>query len=113
VTQQADKPCDIGRKFLLGNRKKIAKFLMRTFTCHSTFLYERIRQDLMKISAFLATEVTNLSLSQPIFHKIKKYRPGYDGMKKPTDATVPFTGYPDHSWVYSLKNISMLGSNLR
>jgi hypothetical protein len=24
---------------LLGNRKKIAKFLMRTFTCRSTFLY--------------------------------------------------------------------------
>jgi hypothetical protein len=29
---------DIGRNFLLGNRKKIAKFLMRTFTCRSTFL---------------------------------------------------------------------------
>jgi hypothetical protein len=39
VTQQADKPNDIGRNFLLGNRKKIAKFLMRTFTCGSTFLY--------------------------------------------------------------------------
>jgi hypothetical protein len=31
---------DIGRNFLLGNRKKIAKFLMRTFACRSTFLYE-------------------------------------------------------------------------
>jgi hypothetical protein len=31
---------DIGRNFMLGNRKKIAKFLMRTFTCRSTFLYE-------------------------------------------------------------------------
>jgi hypothetical protein len=30
---------DIGRNFLLGNRKKIAKFLMSTFTCRSTFLY--------------------------------------------------------------------------
>jgi hypothetical protein len=30
---------DIGRNCLLGNRKKIAKFLMRTFTCCSTFLY--------------------------------------------------------------------------
>jgi hypothetical protein len=30
---------DIGRNYLLGNRKKIAKFLMRTFTCRSTFLY--------------------------------------------------------------------------
>ncbi len=29
----------IGRNSLLGNRKKIAKFLMRTFTCRSTFLY--------------------------------------------------------------------------
>jgi hypothetical protein len=31
---------DIGRNSLLGNRKKIANFLMRTFTCRSTFLYE-------------------------------------------------------------------------
>jgi hypothetical protein len=30
---------DIGRNYLLGNRKKIAKFLMRTFTCRSTLLY--------------------------------------------------------------------------
>jgi hypothetical protein len=30
---------DIGRNFLLGNRKKIAKCLMRAFTCRSTFLY--------------------------------------------------------------------------
>ncbi len=30
---------DIGRNSLLGNRKKIAKFLMRIFTCRSTFLY--------------------------------------------------------------------------
>ncbi len=30
---------DIGRNSLLGNRKKITKFLMRTFTCRSTFLY--------------------------------------------------------------------------
>ncbi len=29
----------IGRNSLLGNRKKIAKFLMRTFTWRSTFLY--------------------------------------------------------------------------
>jgi hypothetical protein len=27
---------DIGRNCLLGHRKKIAKFLMRTFTCRST-----------------------------------------------------------------------------
>ncbi len=31
---------DIGRNFLLGSRKKIAKCLMRTFTCRSTFLYD-------------------------------------------------------------------------
>jgi hypothetical protein len=30
---------DIGRNYLLGKRKKIAKFLKRTFTCRSTFLY--------------------------------------------------------------------------
>jgi hypothetical protein len=30
----------IGRNCLLGNRKKIAKFLMRTFTYRSTFLYD-------------------------------------------------------------------------
>ncbi len=40
--KQADEPNDIGRNFLLGNRKKIAKFLMRTFTCRSTFLYDKI-----------------------------------------------------------------------
>jgi hypothetical protein len=32
---------DIGRNCLLRNRKKIAKFLMRTFTCRSTFLYAK------------------------------------------------------------------------
>jgi hypothetical protein len=32
---------DIGRNCLLGNRKKIAKLLMRTFTCRSTFLYAK------------------------------------------------------------------------
>jgi hypothetical protein len=30
---------DIGRNFLLGNRRKIAKFSMSTFTYRSTFLY--------------------------------------------------------------------------
>ncbi len=30
---------DMGRNSLLGNRKKIANVLMRTFTCRSTFLY--------------------------------------------------------------------------
>ncbi len=33
---------DIGSNFMLGNRKKIAKCLMRTFTCHSSpFIYAR------------------------------------------------------------------------
>ncbi len=31
---------DIGRNCLLGYRKKIAKFLIRTFTCRSTFFYK-------------------------------------------------------------------------
>jgi hypothetical protein len=31
---------DIGRNCLLGHRKKMAKFLMGTFTCRSTFLYD-------------------------------------------------------------------------
>jgi len=44
VTQQAEEPNDISRNFLLGNRKKIAKFLMRTFTCRSTFLYGRFHK---------------------------------------------------------------------
>jgi hypothetical protein len=42
VTQQADEQLnidDLGRNSLLGKSKKIAKFLMRTFTCRSTFLY--------------------------------------------------------------------------
>jgi hypothetical protein len=30
---------NIGRNFMPGNRKRIAKCLMRTFTCRSTFLY--------------------------------------------------------------------------
>ncbi len=33
---------NIGRNSLLGNRKKIAKFLMRTFTCRSTLLYGKV-----------------------------------------------------------------------
>jgi hypothetical protein len=31
---------DISRYCLLGHRKKIVKFFMRTFTCRSTFLYD-------------------------------------------------------------------------
>jgi hypothetical protein len=43
---------DIGRNFLLGNRKKIAKYLMTTFTCRSTFLY------VMKIPTFFLFRLT-------------------------------------------------------
>jgi hypothetical protein len=52
VTQQADELNDIGRNFLLGNGKKIAKFLMRTFACCSTFLY-----DISPADAILCKEV--------------------------------------------------------
>jgi hypothetical protein len=34
---------------LLGHRKKIAKFLMRTFTCRSTFLYASISLNTQKV----------------------------------------------------------------
>ena len=37
----------MGRNCLLGYRKKIAKFLMRTFTCLSTFLYADMEQKLL------------------------------------------------------------------
>ncbi len=46
---------DIGGNSLLGNRKKIAKFLMRTFTCRSTFLYA--------FSAFQSLNVRHQSLT--------------------------------------------------
>jgi hypothetical protein len=36
---------DIGRNSSLGYSKKIAKFLMRTFACRSTFLYEFTSQN--------------------------------------------------------------------
>jgi hypothetical protein len=39
---------DIGRNSLLGNRKKIAKFLMSTFTYCSTFLYEALYLSLQR-----------------------------------------------------------------
>jgi hypothetical protein len=42
----------IGRKSLLGNGKKIAKFLMRTFTYRSTFLYGVHRQKMGILSPF-------------------------------------------------------------
>jgi hypothetical protein len=41
---------DIGRNSLLVNRKKIAKFLMRTFTCRSTFLYGKTTRNISQIN---------------------------------------------------------------
>jgi hypothetical protein len=41
--QQLNFENDIGRNFLLRNRKKIAKCLKRTFTCRSNFLYCRTK----------------------------------------------------------------------
>ncbi len=64
VTQHADKSNDIGRNFLLGNRKKIAKFLMRTFTCRSTFLYAL--NLLFHHSPPLSLSPTPLSLYPPL-----------------------------------------------
>jgi hypothetical protein len=55
---------DIGRNCLLGNRKKIAKFLMRTFTCRSTFLYGTIYGGLgtgVVIQAHQATKVGGIN----------------------------------------------------
>ncbi len=37
----------MGRNCLLGHRKKIAKFLMRTFTCLSTFLYGQPQRSIL------------------------------------------------------------------
>ncbi len=53
MTEQADEPNDIGRNFLLGYRKKIAKFLMRTFTYRSTFLYVTVSQSRQNTRLFL------------------------------------------------------------
>jgi hypothetical protein len=59
---------DIGRNCLLGYRKKIAKFLMRTFTCRSTFLY-----DCCCLPArFLDKETKILFPFNDIFNAIKK-----------------------------------------
>ncbi len=44
---------DIGRNFLLGSRKKIAKCLMRTFTCRSTFLYAVGLQNVLLFCCYL------------------------------------------------------------
>jgi hypothetical protein len=65
---------DIGRNSLLGNRKKLAKFLMRTFTCRSTFLYaldSRLSQNIRiwnffwgvgKHTWFLVSDITELPM---------------------------------------------------
>jgi hypothetical protein len=63
VTQQAGEPNDIGRNFLLGNRKQTAKFLMRTFTCRSTFLYALNLLFLHLLSRFIILTFTFLPFS--------------------------------------------------
>ncbi len=42
---------DIGRNSLLGKRKKIAKFLMRTLTYRSTFLYDANHCDVLPLDS--------------------------------------------------------------
>jgi hypothetical protein len=45
---------------LLGHRKKIAKFLMRTFTCRSTFLYAcQIPSAAFTVTLFVACSFKN------------------------------------------------------
>jgi hypothetical protein len=60
---------DIGRNCLLGHRKKIAKFLMRTFTCRSTFLYglNTLQRQNTEISKQIFPEKEYRGLS-PNFH---------------------------------------------
>ena len=76
----------IGRNFLLGSKKKIANCLMRTFTCHSTFLYGHSDQFISRerVTLLLLTPAVNLlpvpttavvnlllliSISSPIFYR--------------------------------------------
>ncbi len=49
----------IGRNCLLGNGKKIAKFLMRTFTYRSTFLYAVRYQVLLLGIKYVRVRVNN------------------------------------------------------
>jgi hypothetical protein len=63
---------DIGRNCLLGHRKKIAKFLMRIFTCRSTFLYVMNKQIAAKTIIFKDAKflVTFLALPLKKFTKL-------------------------------------------
>jgi hypothetical protein len=65
---------DIGRNSLLGNGKKIAKFLKRTFTCRSTFLYDHISHNNGPIQkVFLQTLIfmpKTLQSSEPLHAKM-------------------------------------------
>ena len=73
---------DIGRNSLLGNKKKIAKFLMRTLTCRSTFLNAmgilcrkltlpggRIRKSSCKISTLCRISAKNQPSNFRLFAK--------------------------------------------
>ncbi len=57
---------DICRNSLLGNRKKIAKFLMRTFTCRSTFLYD--------LNHTTAPKLNIVSLPFFMGHRLRKWQ---------------------------------------
>jgi hypothetical protein len=50
---------DIGRNLLPGNRQKIAKCLMRTFTCRSTFLYGLNKAAAMAPSSYYLVSSTS------------------------------------------------------
>ena len=54
---------DIEKNCLLGNRKKIAKFLMRTFTCHSTFLYgNSIYRAVLRIRIWIQIQIHRIHM---------------------------------------------------
>jgi hypothetical protein len=53
---------DIGRNSLPGNRKKIAKFLMRTFTYRSTFLYDTCTMQSVFLSTTSSADVLGVSI---------------------------------------------------
>ncbi len=61
---------DISRNSLLGNRKKIAKFLMRTFTCRSTFLYGAQSK---KIYRLKEDQAFSLSLELGLREKVARH----------------------------------------
>ncbi len=76
---------DIGRNSLLGNRKKIAKFLMSTFTYRSTFLYGPTISWGESRILFLSVLI-NCRAGDCFYHILK--RPHHKMSKKPSYAAV-------------------------